>query len=84
MLCHAAVTAVRLVDTLATGSSTAQVTLLREYCQGPNEMMYVLPTGGYDGRKHSNLQACAAAELSEEARSMLLPLTASFPASWAC
>ena len=74
----------RLVDTLATGSSAAQVTLLREYCQGPNEMMYVLPTGGYDARKHSNLQACAAAELSEEARSMLLSLTASIPASWAC
>ena len=50
---------------------SAQVTLLREYCQGPNEMMYVLPTGGYDARKHSTLQDCAAAELSEEVRPSL-------------
>ena len=52
-------------------SQSAQVTLLREYCQGPNEMMYVLPTGGYDSRKHSTLQKCAAAELSEEVRPSL-------------
>jgi len=35
--------------------------------QGPNQMMWVLPTGGYDPRKHSSYEACARAELSEEA-----------------
>lgn len=36
--------------------------------QGVNQLMYCLPTGGYDPRKHSDYQACASAELSEEAR----------------
>ena len=31
----------------------AQVTLLREHCQGPNAMLYTLPTGGYDHRPSS-------------------------------
>ena len=44
-----------------------QVTLLREHCQGPNAMMFVLPTGGYDARRHGGREACARAELSEEA-----------------
>ncbi len=45
-----------------------QVTLLREHCQGPNAMMFVLPTGGFDPRRHGDREACARAELSEEAR----------------
>ena len=44
----------------------AQVTLLREHCQGPNAMLYTLPTGGYDPRKSSSFLAAAQAELSEE------------------
>lgn len=43
-----------------------QVTLLREHCQGPNAMLYTLPTGGYDPRKSSSFLAAAQAELSEE------------------
>ena len=31
-------------------------------------MMYCLPTGGFDPRKHAGYEACARAELSEEAR----------------
>jgi len=34
--------------------------------QGPNCLMYCLPTGGFDRRKHSGLEDCAKAELSEE------------------
>ena len=32
----------------------AQVTLLREHCQGPNRMMFVLPTGGFEPRRHDS------------------------------
>lgn len=45
----------------------ASVTLIREYCQGPNKMCYNLPTGGYDPTKHKDVEACARQELSEEA-----------------
>eukprot|EP00195_Chlamydomonas_chlamydogama_P016506 CAMPEP_0202910586 /NCGR_PEP_ID=MMETSP1392-20130828/52388_1 /ASSEMBLY_ACC=CAM_ASM_000868 /TAXON_ID=225041 /ORGANISM="Chlamydomonas chlamydogama, Strain SAG 11-48b" /LENGTH=223 /DNA_ID=CAMNT_0049600735 /DNA_START=167 /DNA_END=839 /DNA_ORIENTATION=+ len=44
-----------------------KVTLIREYCQGPNSLAYCLPTGGYDPRKHTDIAQCALAELSEEA-----------------
>jgi 8-oxo-dGTP pyrophosphatase MutT (NUDIX family) len=44
-----------------------EVTLIREYCQGPHAMYYSLPTGSFDPKKHSDLKACAQAELSEEA-----------------
>ena len=37
-----------------TWAAHAQVTLLREHCQGPNKMMFVLPTGGFDPRRHSS------------------------------
>jgi len=47
--------------------SEGEVTLLREHCQGPNEMMFVLPTGGFDPRKHTDWLQCAKSELSEEA-----------------
>jgi hypothetical protein len=30
--------------------------------------MYCLPTGGFDPRKHADVEACAKAELSEEVR----------------
>lgn len=36
--------------------------------QGPNQLVWCLPTGGYDPRKHASYEACARAELSEEAR----------------
>ena len=45
-----------------------QVTLIREYCQGVNEMAYVLPTGAFDPQRHRNPQGAARAELSEEVR----------------
>lgn len=46
----------------------SQVTLLREHAQGPNQMMWVLPTGGFDPVKHGDSrEAGARAELSEEA-----------------
>lgn len=45
-----------------------QVTVLREYSQGVNEMMFVLPTGAFDPRRHSDSLAAAQAELSEEVR----------------
>jgi len=44
-----------------------EVTLIKEYAQGINEMVYCLPTGGYDPRKHANYEECAMSELSEEA-----------------
>jgi hypothetical protein len=44
----------------------AQVTLLREYVQGVNEMMFVLPSGAFDPQRHSGGMAAAQAELSEE------------------
>ena len=43
-----------------------QVTLLREYAQGPHDMVYCLPTGGYDPSKHRSVEDCAAQELAEE------------------
>ena len=42
------------------------MTILREHCQGLNEMMWVLPTGGADPRKHATKLEAAQAELSEE------------------
>lgn len=36
--------------------------------QGPHRMVWCLPTGAYDPRKHASFRDCAAAELSEEAR----------------
>ena len=47
--------------------SPLQVTLVKEYCQGPNAVCYNLPTGGLDPTKHSSVEQCARAELSEEA-----------------
>lgn len=43
------------------------VTIIREYAQGVNSLVYCLPTGGFDPQKHESLEACARAELSEEA-----------------
>ncbi|KAG2441556.1 hypothetical protein HXX76_003177 [Chlamydomonas incerta] len=51
----------------ATATEPAQVTLVREYAQGPNALMYTLPCGGFDPKKHANLRECAMAELREEA-----------------
>ena len=44
------------------------VTLVREYAQGANTVVWSLPAGGVDPAKHSSLEAAARAELSEEAR----------------
>lgn len=43
-----------------------QVTLIKEYAQGLHDMVYGLPTGGYDPDKHSSRLDCAIQELSEE------------------
>ncbi|PSC72803.1 hypothetical protein C2E20_4083 [Micractinium conductrix] len=51
----------------AGGPGGGSVTLLHEYAQGVNKMMWCLPTGGFDPRKHTSYEACAKAELSEEA-----------------
>lgn len=48
-----------------------QVTLIREYAQGPNALMYCLPTGGLDPHRHADMAECAARELSEEVRRSL-------------
>lgn len=45
-----------------------QVTLIREYAQGPNALMYCLPTGALDPQRHKDMAECAARELSEEVR----------------
>ena len=39
---------------------------MREYVQGVNEMMFVLPSGAFDPQRHSGGMAAAQAELSEE------------------
>jgi hypothetical protein len=33
-------------------STTKLVTIILEYCQGPNMMLYNLPCGGFDPKKH--------------------------------
>ncbi|KAI3436829.1 hypothetical protein D9Q98_006239 [Chlorella vulgaris] len=49
-------------------SADSTVTLVREYAQGPHCMVWCLPTGAYDPRKHADYQGCARAEMSEEAQ----------------
>ena len=49
------------------GWRDGHVTLIREFCQGISDLVYCLPTGGYDPAKHGTLEACSRAELSEEA-----------------
>lgn len=44
-----------------------EVTLIKEYCQGVNEVMYSLPAGAFDATKHKTPEDCAWAELNEEA-----------------
>ncbi|KAI7843822.1 hypothetical protein COHA_002720 [Chlorella ohadii] len=41
------------------------VTLIREYAQGLNQLMWCLPTGGFDPRRHTSYEACARAEADE-------------------
>lgn len=43
------------------------VTLLKEYCQGPNQLLYGLPCGSYESSKHFSPLHAAQNELSEEA-----------------
>lgn len=40
--------------------------MLREYCQGPHSILYTLPAGAYDPKKHVSRAQCAKKELSEE------------------
>lgn len=49
------------------GRPGGEVTVIREYGQGVNALMYCLPTGGFDPVRHASLEECARAELSEEA-----------------
>lgn len=54
-----------------------EVTLIREYCQGPNKMAYGLPAGGFNPKGDGSMEDCARAELSEEVHltgGELLPL----------
>ncbi|KAG2441567.1 hypothetical protein HXX76_003188 [Chlamydomonas incerta] len=51
----------------ATATTPAQVTVVREYAQGPNALQFTLPCGGFDPKKHTTLRDCAIAEMSEEA-----------------
>ncbi len=46
-----------------------QVTILKEFCQGPNQMMYSLPAGSFDAQRHGDYAGCARAELWEEVSS---------------
>ncbi|GMH32762.1 hypothetical protein BSKO_00596 [Bryopsis sp. KO-2023] len=46
----------------------AEVTVLREYCQGPHSLTLSLPAGGFDPQKHHSKEECAQQELSEEAQ----------------
>lgn len=48
------------------GRQGGQVTICKEFAQGVVAMMYTLPAGGYDPRKHATLAECAAAEMNEE------------------
>lgn len=43
------------------GRKGGEVTLVREYAHGPDCMMYCLPTGGFDPKKHTTLVDCALA-----------------------
>lgn len=47
--------------------SEGEVTLIREYAQGPNAMVLGLPAGSFHVESHKTLEGCVRAELSEEA-----------------
>ncbi|KAH6569487.1 hypothetical protein BASA50_010933 [Batrachochytrium salamandrivorans] len=49
-------------------TETKKVRLIVEYAQGPNLMSYTLAAGGFDPRKHADIQETAICELSEEAK----------------
>lgn len=42
------------------------MTILREFQQGPAEMLFVLPSGAFDPTRHTSHLHAAQAELSEE------------------
>ena len=52
-----------------TAGCLLQVTILKEFCQGPNQMMYSLPAGSFDAQRHGDYAGCAHAELWEEVSS---------------
>jgi hypothetical protein len=45
---------------------TKTTTLIQEYCQGTNELLYTFASGGFDYGKHKTLEDCIRAEMSEE------------------
>lgn len=47
--------------------SEGEVTVIREYAQGPHALVYGLPAGSFHKEAHKTLEGCARAELSEEA-----------------
>jgi len=51
----------------AAGRPVPAVTLVREFAQGPNALVWTLPAGGFEPAKHANLEAAGRAELAEEA-----------------
>ena len=63
--------AYRFVVAFAFHTTTRSVTVLREFAQAAPPhcaTTLVLPTGGYDPKKHPSLLGAAQAELAEEAR----------------
>jgi hypothetical protein len=44
------------------------VTVIREFAQGPNALVWSLPAGGFDPAKHASVEDAGRAELGEEAR----------------
>lgn len=52
----------------ARGRPHPSVTLVREFAQGPNALVWTLPTGGFEPAKHASLLEAGRAELAEEAR----------------
>jgi hypothetical protein len=46
--------------------TTKTTTVLLEYCQGVNEALYTFASGAFEPNKHSSIDDCVRAELSEE------------------
>ncbi|OZJ01459.1 hypothetical protein BZG36_05475 [Bifiguratus adelaidae] len=55
------------VCVFAFDSLNKTTTLIKEYCQGTNEIKYTCACGGYDRKKHASVDVAAKDELSEEA-----------------
>ena len=53
-------------------SPLLQVSIVYEYSQGTNQMMYAVAAGGFDPTKHADFKACCRAELGEEVGALRL------------